>query len=117
MREMRERACKCGFTAENNRDKFEIFKMNMGSVFGKNLPPRNTLRCATCKEVSVMEAVDKVSVNPCDIQAIVKLLQEIRNNSGYGDLKSNYASKRLLERFELYMTQKSFVDWKIEWEE
>lgn len=58
--EYKEVACKCGYTYENNKDEFEIYRMRMGSILGQELPRKPVPRCKTCKTVSIVERTREV---------------------------------------------------------
>ncbi len=63
----KERPCKCGHTVENNFLEYEIFKMKMGTFLSKKLPNRHTLRCKTCKKVSILERVEDLQKDKDDV--------------------------------------------------
>jgi hypothetical protein len=50
----KEIPCECGFTYLYEPSEFEIFQMKMGKLFGQKLSDRPTLRCKTCKKVSIV---------------------------------------------------------------
>lgn len=54
MHEWKEVPCECGFTHEENKEKFEVYYMRMGSCLGQELPKREVVRCKTCKQISTV---------------------------------------------------------------
>ena len=58
MHEYKEIPCKCGFTYEINKDKFEVYHLNMGTVFGVEIPKKLVPRCKNCLTISVIERIN-----------------------------------------------------------
>lgn len=56
--EFTEVPCECGFTSKENRDKFEVFEIEVCTSKIHPLtifPKKKVLRCKTCKSISILE--------------------------------------------------------------
>lgn len=75
--------CQCGFTAEKNRDKYEIYLMKIGSIMGKELPKKEVLRCRICKDISFLKRnydvdEDLVFKGMSSIETITDIIKDSR---------------------------------------
>lgn len=82
--------CKCNFTHEKNPEEFELFPMKMGTVMGVELPPRPTLRCKTCKTVSLVKREGQI---PDDGLDNLDGLRQIVNADPYHKIKKHNEKK------------------------
>lgn len=58
--EWREIPCKCGYTPERNSNEYEVYMLTMTSeTWPIQLHPKKTWRCKVCKELSLIEMVEK----------------------------------------------------------